>query len=716
MTAYAISSAGDATAAQAPEAFDIPKLDGIVIDGKADEWQGRGFRIEAMTSADGWVRSAQDMDARVSLGWDERGLLALFRVRDQSYVESERIEALYEGDSVELYLADACGGKQMIQAIVAPGMTGGDAELRHRLYDYRKDDALKATPPAILAARTKTPGGYDLEVLLPWSNIGIKPGIGREVAVQIICNDRDIGGRLFNTLWHPRTGTFMDSLRTQRVRLAEQPGPAVMSVARAYARARDAWFCVVAAPELSGLQVNVSFNAAAVASGALVECDGRAMACVAAALPDGAAIGSRFEVAVAGRAAQAVDLLDLEAERGEATLPLRYLFRPFIFAGEELPAGEFEDSEAIERLLGLHTVKVTCYDADYNTVANAPRPGRYGAMVEILPRFQPPLRRYFTLFRSSASISEFRVPLSLESVTLAGGLGVDPAVAREQVEWVNEGLRGVLSDGFASSEAGAALLAWLHETPPGALVTQRDGPDRVNARWMHELKRRTGGLTPLRYWVELPAGAAEDTARKWPLFLLLHGAGERGRPVEELRGWFWGVRKHKPDTFILVGPRCPLGGRWPSSALNDMLDEVLAKYPVDPERVYLAGLSMGGYACWSIAGECPERFAAIVPICGRGDPREAERFKDVPVWAFHGTRDSAISVSRSREMVEALRKIGGRVRYTEFPEADHNSWDPAFNTPELYDWLLEQRRGKPAQPRYVHESDDRSNAGGRAAR
>jgi predicted peptidase len=133
--------------------------------------------------------------------------------------------------------------------------------------------------------------------------------------------------------------------------------------------------------------------------------------------------------------------------------------------------------------------------------------------------------------------------------------------------------------------------------------------------------------------------------------------------------------------------------------LEDFLERVLAEYPVDRERVYLTGASMGGFGSWRLAAEHPDLFAAVVPLCGGGDPRDVERIKDVPVWNFHGGKDLVVPIRLSNEMVEALRKIHGRVRFTVYANCDHNNCaDQTYNTDALYSWMLAQSRGKPAEP------------------
>jgi len=119
-----------------------------------------------------------------------------------------------------------------------------------------------------------------------------------------------------------------------------------------------------------------------------------------------------------------------------------------------------------------------------------------------------------------------------------------------------------------------------------------------------------------------------------------------------------------------------------------MLDETSKTYKVDRKRSYLTGLSMGGFGTWSIAQAFPTRFAAIAPICGGGDPKQAAKIKDLPIWCFHGDSDKTVDVENSRKMIKALKEVGGTPKYTEYPGVDHNSWDRAYSTAELYEWFL----------------------------
>jgi len=194
------------------------------------------------------------------------------------------------------------------------------------------------------------------------------------------------------------------------------------------------------------------------------------------------------------------------------------------------------------------------------------------------------------------------------------------------------------------------------------------------------------------YLLFLPQGY-EHSKQRWPLMLFLHGSGESGTNLDK-------VKTHgppkiveaKPDfPFILVSPQSA-GRGWNDDTLNALLDSVIRKYRVDKHRVYLTGLSMGGFGTWSLAAAHPEKFAAIVPVCGGGNPADAKKLAALPIWVFHGAKDRTVPVQRSREMVEAIRAAGGKVKFTEYPEAGHDCWTETYNNPELYQWLLAQKR------------------------
>lgn len=198
------------------------------------------------------------------------------------------------------------------------------------------------------------------------------------------------------------------------------------------------------------------------------------------------------------------------------------------------------------------------------------------------------------------------------------------------------------------------------------------------------------------YLLYLPESYGEEK-KTWPLMLFLHGAGERGSDLQKVKvhGPPKIVEKQRDFPFIVVSPQCPSGDWWDEKldVLTNLLDDIVARYDVDTDRVYLTGLSMGGYGTWALACKHPERFAAIAPICGGGKHFLGYRLKNTPIWAFHGAKDRVVPLEKSEEMVGAVNSRGGNAKLTIYPNAGHDSWTQSYENQELYDWLLEQRRG-----------------------
>ncbi|HHT73394.1 MAG TPA: prolyl oligopeptidase family serine peptidase [Firmicutes bacterium] len=204
----------------------------------------------------------------------------------------------------------------------------------------------------------------------------------------------------------------------------------------------------------------------------------------------------------------------------------------------------------------------------------------------------------------------------------------------------------------------------------------------------------------LDYLLYLPKDYDADPEKKWPLMLFLHGAGERGEDLELLKhhGPPRLLEEGKELPFIVASPQCPANSWWNLHVeeLGLLLDALEEEYRVDKSRVYLTGLSMGAYGSWHLATIFPKRFAAVVPICGAGlqffgFPTRVHALRDVPLWVFHGAKDEVVPLRESEILVEELRKVGGNVRFTVYPEAGHDSWTETYANPELYTWLLEQR-------------------------
>ncbi|HEV2131679.1 MAG TPA: prolyl oligopeptidase family serine peptidase, partial [Longimicrobiaceae bacterium] len=233
-----------------------------------------------------------------------------------------------------------------------------------------------------------------------------------------------------------------------------------------------------------------------------------------------------------------------------------------------------------------------------------------------------------------------------------------------------------------------------------AMATAREAPRaQPGEQEPRELRRHVVREATGRYLLFLPAGYAGSRGERWPLILFLHGAGERGDDLEKVM--IHGPPKlvaERPDfPFIVVSPQVPEDRIWSVSFLDALLEEVTERYRVDPDRIYVTGLSMGGYGTWHLAMEYPHRFAAIAPISGGGTITGACTLRHLPIWAFHGAQDEIVPPSRSEELVERLRRCEGNVRFTLYPDAGHDAWTRTYENPELYEWFLRHRRGAPAE-------------------
>ena len=211
-------------------------------------------------------------------------------------------------------------------------------------------------------------------------------------------------------------------------------------------------------------------------------------------------------------------------------------------------------------------------------------------------------------------------------------------------------------------------------------------------------------LKPLNY----------DSTKTYPLVLFYHGAGERGTDneisIKNISPFALNQQNRiKYPCFVLV-PQCDKAQKWVNVTWNadshaftdtltpymrasvDLLDEIIKKYPINQKKIYVTGLSMGGYAVWDVITRFPEKFAAAVPICGGADELQAEKFKNMPIWVFHGAKDTTVKPLRSKNIIAKLKKLGAKPLYTEYPQVGHNSWKQAYTTPQLAKWLFKQSK------------------------
>ena len=233
------------------------------------------------------------------------------------------------------------------------------------------------------------------------------------------------------------------------------------------------------------------------------------------------------------------------------------------------------------------------------------------------------------------------------------------------------------SAGKLQSEAAATVQ-------PGAAATAQE--EKVFEKEITVTAR-------LKYLLALPEGYASGTDRL-PLLVFLHGAGESGDDLGK-------VKAHGPPKLIAAGdrafpcivvsPQSP-GRGWNPDVLAALVDELCREYRVDEDRIWLTGLSMGGFGTWALAAANPDRFAAIVPICGGANPNQADKLVGIPTWVFHGANDVVVPLSASQSIVDAIKAKGGEPKLTVYPEAGHDSWTETYADPALWEWLFAQSR------------------------
>jgi predicted peptidase len=202
-----------------------------------------------------------------------------------------------------------------------------------------------------------------------------------------------------------------------------------------------------------------------------------------------------------------------------------------------------------------------------------------------------------------------------------------------------------------------------------------------------------------KFLLFIPRDYASSQKKKWPMIVFLHGVDERGDDLRIISDFALTKQLNvMPDfPFFVVAPLCPLRTYWdrprPAVMVKKIIDDIGREFFIDEKRIYLTGLSMGGYGTWYIASKYPDLFAAIVPLCGAANPEIAEKIKHIPAWVFHGVKDPIVSVRKSMDIVIALKKAGHKfLRFTAYPHLEHDCWTETYANMSLYSWLLAQKK------------------------
>ncbi len=215
-----------------------------------------------------------------------------------------------------------------------------------------------------------------------------------------------------------------------------------------------------------------------------------------------------------------------------------------------------------------------------------------------------------------------------------------------------------------------------------------------NAWWAELGRKRLGENQDYNYLSYFPADYDKDPNKHWPLLIFLHGSGERGvdlKMIEKSGPLAW-VHQGHPLPMIIIAPQCPPDQWWDPVRLARLIDQVSAQKRVDSKRIYVTGLSMGGYGSVEFAATYPERVTAIASLSGGEDPGLAPRLKAIPSWFFHGADDDTVPPSTSVDLAHALQKLGAPAALTIYPGVGHGKWDMTYNHLALYSWFLSQTK------------------------
>ena len=263
----------------------------------------------------------------------------------------------------------------------------------------------------------------------------------------------------------------------------------------------------------------------------------------------------------------------------------------------------------------------------------------------------------------------------------------------DRVDWLLFLTTGIAVVMLVMTLAWPAIEPWWYRPRPGKQVTQQFIGSVVTEEYDRKIL--------VNYLIYLPDEYQND--KTWPLVVFLHGAGEKGNDLEKVRRTSLPTlaEQGRDFPFVLVSPQCPKDSIWEPERVLALIEHICSDWPIDQQRVYLIGYSMGGYGTWQTAAVEPDRFAAIVPIAGGGNSEEAEKLVDLPIWVFHGNADKCVPLKASQEMVEAVRAAGGNPKLTIFEQAGHGIATKTFTKEELWDWLLAQRREAPTGDRPI---------------
>ncbi len=364
-----------------------------------------------------------------------------------------------------------------------------------------------------------------------------------------------------------------------------------------------------------------------------------------------------------------------------------------IFDGATFPGIDFLHRELVEAAVGPYARTIRFFDAAWHEVDRPAAPGRYGALVDIHFSNGISTSRRLTLFKTAAPYNPVDDPYRFQ-VEFPAAFGLPKEVSEREPWNADQIINRIVMGGARQSNLCAVLAAAMHDFAADPARWRGFNDWRVEESWWTGLEKKLGLPQDYPRVVSVPRDYENNADDRWPLLLFLHGTYESGNDLNLLRdqGPLGQINRGHSLPFIVVTPQCPKIASWSPERLMRLIEQIEASHRVDPKRIYVTGLSMGGFSTYDLAACYPEKIAAAAPLSAGENPDIADRLKTVPLWIFHGADDRIVSPRSSIEIAERLRKMGADVKLTIYPGVAHEGWDKTYADPKLYEWFLAHSR------------------------
>jgi CubicO group peptidase (beta-lactamase class C family) len=481
--------------AQEPIVFNIPKIDKHTIDANVSAWGSTGFRVDLLPDPSGNLRPVSDFDPRFRLAWNDDGLLVLLTVRKPGIVEATQLEDIWSKDSFEIFMAQEPGAAEYFQAMISPGCDPDRPQPR-TFFNPRQKTPIPLSDLTATVARTVIDGGYVAEVMLPWSNLKIKPKLGDTVAMNIYINAFDPRYRpaLMNAIWYPVADTSRNSKSMYTLKLSDESSPPMGFTATATCERFSRIHVQASAGEFAiGKTLTLNSNGKTLGQAQMKALDGRACADIMLPVPEpGAAIAS-VDVALDGEKLKSISMPDVDGLRTREFAKEKIQFESFCFSSRSFPHCDFEHPDLVEKLYGGYSIKCSYFDGSGASVLTADKPGRYAAVVEINWAYGRTSRRFCTLYRCEEN---FRARFDVDAKwDLPSGMAIPDETAKEYASDINDYASSRVSTSLAKDSRAAETFAALHDLCENKDLAkdERWKFDYINRSWWVNFKRKFYG-------------------------------------------------------------------------------------------------------------------------------------------------------------------------------------------------------------------------------